>query len=266
MKKKLIYTGLIAMMLVFYSFVEPFLIEEKVIKVFNPDIPKPFNNVRVMFITDIHHDWFFSISRVKNLVRRINAQRPDLILLGGDYVEGSPNYIRPCFDALKKLQAPLGVFGVLGNHDHMEGALLTERWMKNAGIIELDNTAFWIKKAGARIRVGGVGYYSQDIEPTLNHVKTGDFVILASHNPDYAEQIKSKKIDVVLGGHNHGGQITFFGLWAPVIPSHFGQKFRSGVIQLPNTKVIVSNGIGTGFPPARFFARPQIVTLILKSR
>jgi hypothetical protein len=69
----------------------------------------------------------------------------------------------------------------------------------------------------------------------------------------------------VLSGHTHGGQVTFFGLWAPYLPSDYGQKYRTGLVVTENTTVIVSNGIGTIFPPIRFFAPPQIVEIILQS-
>jgi hypothetical protein len=85
-----------------------------------------------------------------------------------------------------------------------------------------------------------------------------DFVILVSHTPDFAENLKTDKIDLMLSGHTHGGEVTFFGLWAPYIPSDYGQKYRTGIIKTDKTTVLVSNGIGNTFLPIRFFARPQI--------
>jgi predicted MPP superfamily phosphohydrolase len=71
------------------------------------------------------------------------------------------------------------------------------------------------------------------------------------------------KIDLVLAGHTHGGQVTFFGLWAPFTSSKFGQKYRTGIVETGRTRVIISNGIGTITPPVRFFARPQIIIIDL---
>jgi predicted MPP superfamily phosphohydrolase len=252
-----------------YSLVEPYLIESKVITITSRDLPPQFENTKIIFITDIHHGPFFKLARVRKLVRRVQAQKPDLILLGGDYIEFGPQYIRPCFQELQNLQAPLGVFGVLGNHDHLHDAALTKRMMQSAGITCLDNRAVWLNKAGGRIKLGGVGDYftdTQDLRPTLNGVRMKDFVILVTHNPDYCEALTTTKVDLVLSGHTHGGQVTCFGLWAPVIPSRFGQKFRTGVIKLPTTTVIVSNGIGTATLPIRFFARPQLLTVVLRRR
>ena len=253
-----------------YVFLEPFLLEEKYVNLQSPDLPEEFQDTRIVFLTDIHHGPFFSAGRLGKLVGKVNGLRPDIILLGGDYVHRSPDYIEPCFQELKNLEAPLGVYGVLGNHDHWEGPALTRRCMGDAGIGLLDNEACWLEKNGGRIKLGGVGDYLediQDIEPTIGDVKDDDFVVLVSHNPDYAEEMETDRIDLVLAGHNHGGQVTFLGLWAPILPSKYGQKYRTGIVEVAGAKVIVSNGIGTITPPVRFFARPQIIIVDLsKSR
>ena len=187
-------------------------------------------------------------------------------IFGGDYVHRNAKYITPCFDELIHVKDLLGKFGVLGNHDHWEDAPLTRQNMKKAGITILDNRAEWIVRDGKRIKIGGVGDLWEDIQnlsPTIDNTKEDDFVILASHNPDYAEQITTRKIDLMLSGHTHGGQVTFFGLWAPLVPSRYGQKYRTGIVETGLTKVIISNGIGTITPPGRFFARPDIIVLML---
>ena len=85
----------------------------------------------------------------------------------------------------------------------------------------MDNKAEWVYRNGQRIKIGGVGdlfEYIQDINPTTFDAKDQNFVILLSHNPDYLEKIKIHNIDLVLSGHIHGGQVTLFGLWAPLVP------------------------------------------------
>ena len=105
----------------------------------------------------------------------------------------------------------------------------------------------------------------QDINPTIKDTEKNDFVILLSHNPDYIEKLQSDKIDLMLSGHTHGGQITFFGLFAPLIPSAYGQKYRTGLVETVQTKLLVSNGIRKVTPPVRFFARPQINIVYLQT-
>lgn len=255
---------LLFLFLLAYTFIEPYLIEVKHIYIKDPDIPSSFNNLKAAFISDIHHGPFFSVRRVKELVAKANKIKPDIILLGGDYVFSSSRYIEPCFKELKFLNAPLGKFGVLGNHDHWENPVLTRQSMQKAGIVVLNNSASWVYKGNERIKIGGVGELwtdIQDIYPTVKGVSEEDFVVLLSHNPEYVESLKEYNVDIVLSGHTHGGQVTFFGLWAPLFFSNYGQKYRSGVVDTEYTKVIISNGVGTTIFPARFFARPQIVLL-----
>lgn len=267
-KRFLLIFFLISGLLLLYTFIEPYWLELKETNIVNKDLPASFENVKIVFVSDIHHGLFFSRARVRNLVQEVNKLNPDIILLGGDYVQGDPKYIQPCFKELKNLKAAIGKFGVLGNHDHWESAELTRKFAGEANIRLLDNKAEWVYKNGERIKIGGVGDVFediQDINPTTSDAGDRDFVILLSHNPDYAEEIKTHNVDLVLSGHTHGGQVTLFGLWAPVLPIE-NKKYRTGLVDTGYTKVIVSNGVGTITPPVRFFARPQINLIRLKSK
>jgi uncharacterized protein len=258
-----------------YMFVEPFLLEVKPYEFTSSQVPAEFEGTKIVLLTDIHRGWFFSQERVRDLVQKVNALHPDSVVLAGDYVYVNPDYESSCFKELAALKAPLGVFAVLGNHDYAEYSSGNDkgdpsaaiRAIEGAGITLLNNSGTWVTQDGARIRIGGVGDYKMD-SPDLTGAADGttptDFVILLSHNPDFAETLPAGAVDLVLSGHTHGGQVTFFGLWAPYLPSGYGQKYRTGVVHDDNTTVIVSNGIGTIFPPMRFFARPQIVEITLR--
>ncbi|WP_235832597.1 metallophosphoesterase [Acetivibrio mesophilus] len=249
-----------------YMFVEPYWLKVIHIEIRDRNIPDSFDGKRVVFVSDIHHGPNFSKERVGKLVRKINNLDPDIIFVGGDYVEKGKQYIKPCFEELEGLKAPLGRFGVLGNHDYYSNGELVRQSMKEAGIVLLEHSAQWINYGSGRIKVCGVGYFnrhSQPIESLIKDVGEDDFVILLSHDPDYAESIRNYKIDIVLSGHTHGGQVTLFGLWAPYIPSIYGQKYRTGMVDTEYTRVYVSNGVGTTAIPVRFFARPQIMVFEL---
>jgi hypothetical protein len=258
---------IIAALVVAYAFIEPHWLRVTQLEIADPDVPPAFVGKRIVFLSDIHHGPYFSIGSVRRLVDRVNALQPDLILLGGDYVHRDPKYIAPVFAELARLHAPLGVFAVAGNHDYWESIDESRAQMAQAGIVNLDNRAEWVTIGGDRIKVGGVGDVyedSQDIAPTVADAGAGDFVILLSHNPDFAEQIATDRVDLVLSGHTHGGQVTLFGRWAAFVPSVYGQKYRSGFVQTDRALVYVSNGVGTITPPVRFFARPEIVVIMLK--
>ncbi|NLD98231.1 MAG: hypothetical protein GX640_00005, partial [Fibrobacter sp.] len=158
-KKIIIIIFIFATLTVIYSFLEPYWIETKKYTIYSADVPGLFDGYSIVFLSDIHHGRNYSLTSVKKLVKKVNNLNPDLVLLGGDYVEGSPKYIIPCINILGKLNTSFGfvTMGVLGNHDHWQGASLTRRMMAESGIICLDNRAVWIRKGNQRIRIGGVG-------------------------------------------------------------------------------------------------------------
>jgi uncharacterized protein len=263
-KKMLIAIFMVLTILLAYMLIEPYLLETKKVVIESNQIPAEFNGKKIVFLSDIHYGPFFDVTRVNNLVDQVNNLHPDLILLGGDYVDGGSEYINPVFKSLSRLKAPLGVYAVLGNSDPQ---YLTLKAIKTSRITYIGNKGVWIDENGSKIRVGGVGDFNngnQIQRATTAAVASKDFVILLTHNPDYFPEVDKNMVDVVLSGHTHGGQVTFFGLWAPFVPSIYGQKYRTGIIKEGNTTLIVSNGIGTSVLPVRFFARPQIIMLELK--
>lgn len=264
LRSKIGLLGMIGFLIVAYMFIEPYWIETKEVTIESDQIPAQFNGKKIVFMSDIHHGPFFDKNRVDNLVNQVNDLNPDLILLGGDYVSGDSNYIPTVFSSLAKLKAPLGVYAVLGNSDPQYWTLKT---IPQSNMTYIGNKGAWIQLNGSRIRLGGVGDYKNGVQiqnATIKPVSTQDFVILLSHNPDYFPEVNKNKVDLVLSGHTHGGQLTFFGLWAPVVYSDYGNKYRTGIIKENNTTMIVNNGIGTVYAPVRFFARPQIYVITLK--
>ena len=250
-----------------YAYLETRWVKIIRIEIISPDIPLSFDNIKIAFVSDIHHGPYLSVERVRKMVNDINNLQPDIILLGGDYSHRKAKYIVPVFDEMNNLKAKLGIYAVLGNHDHWEGADLTRSMMKADGINICDNQAFWVKNGKDSIKIGGVGDLWMDhqvIDRTLIDLKQSDFCILLSHNPDYIEQVPDTLIDLVLSGHTHGGQITLFGWWAPVLPLAFGQKYRYGLSNTGKMQYYITSGIGTITPPLRFFCRPEIVLFTLK--
>lgn len=252
-------------MFLVYIFIEPYLLKVHTIVFTNKDVPDSFVGKKIIFVSDIHHGPGSLLLRVKMMVAKINKLNPDIVILGGDYVHTSPKYIEPCFNELKNIRAHYGKYGILGNHDYWADAQLTRQNMQRAGIVMLDNKMVPVKIDSGTIKLAGVaGLFEHNFNSTTNGIKKDDFVILVAHTPDYAEKITTDNIDLVLSGHTHGGQFTFFGLWAPFVPSPFGQKYRQGFVYTKHTTAYVTTGIGTIGPPIRFFARPEIVVIILK--
>lgn len=267
-----------------YSFLETYWLKVTPIDIVDEDIPPVFVNKKIVFVSDIHHGIYFSAVRIAGLVEKINQLAPDIIILGGDYADGGKGYIVSVFSELAKLKPKIAVAGVLGNHDYLVDSGLVKQEMQKAGIKILDNQAQWISVDAqginpalcdgalntvtrCGIKIGGVADFTQalaDLGSTIDDASKKDFVILVAHNPDYTEEIKTDKIDLIFSGHTHGGQITFFGQRG-ILSSRYGQKFLPTMVDIPSGKLIISKGIGTVELPFRFFARPEIIVVTLKN-
>jgi uncharacterized protein len=268
-----VVVAVLAVAFIGYSFSETYRLEVKQYTYTSPDVPAAFDGTHIVLLADIHRSFFFSQQRAGRVVDQVNAMAPDLVVLGGDYVYGGKEYEQSAFAELWRLKAPLGTFAVLGNHDYAHLAsggddpALALKAIADADITLLDNSGVWIQSSGQRFRLAGVSDLRQGhprAGPGLEGTTPGDLVVLVSHEPDFAETLQPGEVDLVLSGHTHGGQVTFFGLWAPIVGSAFGQKYRTGMVENRVTTVVISNGVGTIFPPLRFFARPQIVVITLK--
>ena len=132
----LILTGLF---LLSYCYFESRWIKITEIEILSTDIPISFDGSKIVFISDIHLGPYLSSNRLAGIVDRINEIKPEITILGGDYVHYRSKYVGPVFEAFGKLRANLGVYAVLGNHDHYAGADLTRKMMSKSGIISLDN-------------------------------------------------------------------------------------------------------------------------------
>ena len=239
-------------------------------------LPAAFDGLRVAFLTDTHHGPFVPASYLERVVRLTNALTPDLILLGGDYVQrrrplypqGSQRHlVAPGVAALAGLRAPLGRYAVLGNHDHKVSAMLTRRALATHGFVELTNSGVFLERGDARLYLCGVDDLRTG-KPNLRRALHGcgpdDACLLLSHNPDFVEHLRDPRVDLVLSGHTHGGQVVLPVLGAPTTASRYGQKYRAGLVQGPTARVYVSRGIGTIGLPIRWGAPPEVTLITLR--
>lgn len=229
------------------------------------NLPPRMNGYRVAFITDPHYINFRSL---ENVIDRLNQENIDLLLLGGDFARHH-NTMEKSIEIIATTNTTHGIFGVEGNHDNHD--LL--RYVKESnGIGFLSNQGLHIKDG---FFVGGVrdpwrGF--ANIESAIEGSYSDDFIILISHQPDVVMEQSTVGIDLILSGHLHGGQITFFGfaapaLWSPVL-TNYGQRFMKGFsTSADGIPIYTSRGLGHR-PSSHFtriFARPEVVIFTLYS-
>lgn len=222
-------------------------------------LPASLDGYLIVFVSDIHFKNNFSRKRLDTLVASINRIEADCVIIGGDNTFGTLN-IREFAEAVSALKAKEGVYAVLGNHDFYNGRSATIKTLRSKGIVVLDETVIFTPSG---LHLTGINDF-RDIMPLEKRlseiVPENSITILASHNPDYAEIMEKNiqsRISLMLSGHTHGGQITFFG-YAPVLPSKYGQKYRTGTVTTNGLPVIISNGAGFGGMVLRFrFGAPS---------
>lgn len=271
-----LFTALL--LLLGYMYLETRWLKVTRITIESPDIPPAFEGKKLVFVSDVHLGKYISRERVEGLVEKINEEHPYAILMGGDYSYNKAENIYAFFDVFKKAHATVGKFAVMGNHDNFVDGDLTRRLIKETGIRSCDNMAYRLTLNGQSIKIGGVGeldYEIPNLEKTIGNLRKKDFCILLVHQPIFAANLTTDKVDLTLSGHTHGGQVTLFGLYAPILPTQHGlfskpntieQRYRYGLVKEPNHQSYISSGFGLRFPPVRFFCRPEYVVLTLKRK
>lgn len=230
------------------------------------DVPASFDGYRMAFVTDTHYKSRFTERGLGELTRLLIAQKPDVVLMGGDYHEGC-QYVIPLMQAISHVKTPHGACAVLGNNDYQACYEDIVAAMEHYQIRLLEHKVDTLYRGKDRIMVTGVrnpfNLAANGKSPTLE-LHPDDFVVLLTHTPDYVEDVSIANTGVALAGHTHGGQVTLFGLYAPVVPSRYGQRFLKGLkYNSHRTPVIISNGIGTSKQNVRLFAPPEIVMVVL---
>jgi predicted MPP superfamily phosphohydrolase len=233
-----------------------------------PRLPASFTGLRVALITDPHHGRYNALEYIASAVDTANALAPDLVALGGDFAHGNHGrrFLEPCLRELGRLKAPLGVFGVPGNHDYYAGIDAAHRAVSAAGVTDLTNTGVWLERGGDRLRVGGV----DDLicGKPLPHLAVGDTApdeccVLLSHNPEVAETLTDERVGLVLAGHMHGGQVVIPGIGYHCLPAMYGDKYVAGLVHGPVVTAYVSRGVGVIGLPIRFRCRPEVNLITL---
>ena len=267
----------VVLLLLCYPFIEPYLLRVEQKTLAFPELPQGFDGLRVAFLSDIHYGPFFSADRLDALVSRVNALRPDLVLLGGDYANDSDGAVA-FFQMRPAFSARLGVYAVPGNHDRVmpeSNRDLLEGAMSAAGIVPLFNrTVPLTLSSGETIYLSGIDDYGNghpDAAQAACSVRRDDFLIFLTHNPDAipsfqeipAQDGSTDWADLILCGHTHGGQVTLFGQKALFSVTSYGERDRTGWKEENGAQILISNGVGTSVVPMRFFAPPQIHLLTL---
>lgn len=257
------------------------------------DLPASFEGTRILYLSDLHINSLNSVEKVSALLDELSVLKPDLLLLGGDYTNFDPilrisagssgktgayavetEYRDLFFLGLSDFDAPLGKFGVAGEHDNLlersAGSSLEDA-MRLGGVTLLRDDAVRIYKGDSYITLVGADDWStglQDTRTIAAQVSSKECVILLCHNPEAIPLLNNQPasdgiwMDAALSGHTHGGGINLFDI---ELFNALGanERFHAGWHVENSAKVLISRGVGNVFFPLRLNAAPEahLITL-----
>ncbi len=234
--------------------------------------------VTLIHVTDSHFGMFFGPHELRSLVEHLNSLEGDVFCFTGDVFHSSRTLVEQATPILGKLKSrPLGNFAVLGNHDFYAGEDRSVRNLEAAGLTLLRNQWTALKVENSTIHLGGID------DPLINWIRTREvwgfdpfmeevpaepgMRILLSHRPDVFRYAAAQKIDVVLAGHTHGGQV--------IIPvprrekgisvADFVSKYTHGWYKKRGSRMYVNRGVGLTFLPWRLHCPPEIAVIRLSA-
>lgn len=239
-----------------------------------PDLPPELEGLRVVLMADWHCSRINRPDALRPALQLANATRPDLFLLPGDFTLHSGSYFSEAAELASSLRPriPGGVLLSWGNHDYWHGVEPGMAQMPRAGCTILTNRALVLNRkrelgeSGSGLWLAGLDDLwagNPDLVGTLSPLPAGEPRLVMAHNPDTAELQHGARVDLMLSGHTHGGQVRIPGLGAPVLPSRYGQKYASGPVQGPHYQVYVNRGLGTSTVPVRLGVPPEVTVFEL---
>ncbi len=248
---------------VYAALIEPYWIEVHEVKIKDPQLASIVLDTRIIHITDLHLRRGLGF-REKELVRKVNALKPDLIFITGDFIDRE-DQIPSAIELIRSFHSRIGVFGVPGNTDHivMDSDDLV-RGLSPSGIDLLINEARQIDLGNGRflwlVGIDDPKYGYDKLAKALRGVPYSLPLILLAHGPDIFHGAVREKINLVLVGDTHGGQV---GIPFLVRMSEYANRgpYMKGLFYEGQTHMYVNRGIGTKTLPIRFLCRPEIAVI-----
>jgi len=232
------------------------------------ELPPEWDGLTIAQISDVHAGPYMPAERMARVTEMVDGLDPDLVVFTGDQMDRRPSDADRFVRGFSGISAPLGVYGILGNHDHYFDPRLSEHALVETGITPLVNQSRVLRRGGADLALIGLEDFS------AGHGRAPDFSLLdrfptsfricLSHQPRTWHDVAAAGAHLMLAGHTHGGQIALTKRNLNV--ARFQGRYIAGPYRRGDATLYVSRGIGVGAVPLRLGAPPEVDLLVLRRK
>ena len=259
--------------------VDYYVVSTRIVEYKDKNLPAELNNFRITFISDIQADPYTDASRLGKYIRRVNDTDPGLVLIGGDMITSSPDYIDEAAEFVGKIKSKYGVYSCIGDHDNWAYRNDYRRSLRevssamdkyNVEMYNNRNLNLKIKNAIIGITFLTSTYVehlqAQVLDSLVKAQNHPDLKVMLIHQPNAlaVQKAADSGYNLFLAGHTHGGQVTFLFPFINLSPTLLETRFVRGDFHFGNMLMIVTRGLGMSLVPMRYNSTPEITVIVLR--
>jgi predicted MPP superfamily phosphohydrolase len=244
------------------------------------NLPLELDEFKIAFISDVQADRYTDEKRLMRYVNKINESKPDLVLIAGDVITSTPDYIETAAKFIGKIKSEYGIYSCVGDHDnwaYRQDYVRSLREVKESlhdyNVEMPDNELRFIEIDSSRIGITFItDTYVSDISPTtlrnLSSSNNAEFKIFLTHQPQeyLIKSAVKNNYDLFLAGHTHGGQITLLFPFIQLTPTLIETRYIRGDYYFNDMLAVVCGGLGMSLAPVRYNSTPEIVIITLRAK
>ena len=231
-------------------------------------LPPEWDGLTIAQISDVHAGPYMPAERMKRITGMVKSIGPELVVFTGDQMDRRPSDADRFVSGFTGIEAPLGVYGILGNHDHYFDPRLSEQALVETGITPLINQGRVLRRGGAELALIGLEDFNAGSGRAPNFGLLGRFPgafrLCLSHQPRTWHDAAAAGAHLTLAGHTHGGQIALTSRNLNV--ARFQSRYIAGPYRRDDATLFVSRGIGVGAVPLRLGSPPEVDILVLRRK
>ena len=253
----------------------------RVVEYEKKNLPKVLEGFKLVLIADVQADKYTNKKRLGNFIDKVNQTKPDLVLIAGDVITSTPDYIGLSAEYIGQIKSKYGVYACVGDHDNWAYRRDTERSLREViaalaakNILMIDNKIKTIKVDSTKIGISFitnnyVHSINKNLLDSLSSISDSlNLKIFLTHQPRpyLVDKAREKNYDLFLAGHTHGGQLTFWFPFFNLSPTLVETKYVRGDFHFGNMLAVVNRGLGMSLVPLRYNSTPEITVIVLASK